>query len=546
MRQKTFFRRLGLAAVALALPLSASATLASATTTTPAPVETPGHTPPVTPEEAEAARQAADEAEAEAEAALQAVDDRKAEVPVKLAIAQKARERYRKAQKPVDRLKKRVDNRRKKVANAKTKKARKAARKQLKKARANLKSKRAVLQRRRKAQKVAWDAWRQAKTDRDDAIAYAPLAAERAVALREEADRLTALTTPVTSVKSEMLPPIRQASATTAAANDAARVLSVEVRPVRQYLPVEVQRLDDDTWTTVATGETRTDGRVDVEIPSAGEYRAVVNGVESATVTDTWSLKYSDEFNGARLSSDWTHRMQHLNPGGGRSCAQGHKSATEVKDGTLRLKVLKNDNRNGNCTVKYNGDNYPGHSYRYNGHVGTQTSFAFTYGVAAARIKWQNASEGQHGAFWLQPMPGEGTAAEIDVVEFNGYKPHVDVGRLYHTVWENDELTKPGQERRRATSGFFDERLSDYLADKDDKWFNRYHVFSVDWTPQGYVFRIDGVETWRTSRFVSERDQFLILSLLSSDWEIARAGAAGERTLGSQKIDVDWVRVWQE
>jgi hypothetical protein len=79
------------------------------------------------------------------------------------------------------------------------------------------------------------------------------------------------------------------------------------------------------------------------------------------------------------------------------------------------------------------------------------------------------------------------------------------------------------------------------LRGRTDSWWSRYHVFSVDWTSSGYVFRIDGQITWRSSKAVSRRPQFLILSLLSSDWELPQLD---RRSLPAD-MKVDWVRVWQ-
>jgi hypothetical protein len=64
------------------------------------------------------------------------------------------------------------------------------------------------------------------------------------------------------------------------------------------------------------------------------------------------------------------------------------------------------------------------------------------------------------------------------------------------------------------------------------------HVYSVEWSPDGYVFRVDGHETYRTSQGLSQTPQFLILSLLTSDWELPRL----KPPYG--QMDVDWVRVW--
>ena len=67
-------------------------------------------------------------------------------------------------------------------------------------------------------------------------------------------------------------------------------------------------------------------------------------------------------------------------------------------------------------------------------------------------------------------------------------------------------------------------------------------MFSVEWTPTEYVFRIDGHETWRTSEGISHHPQFLILSLLSSDDELAALG--GEDDI-DENAYVDWVQFWQ-
>ena len=79
-----------------------------------------------------------------------------------------------------------------------------------------------------------------------------------------------------------------------------------------------------------------------------------------------------------------------------------------------------------------------------------------------------------------------------------------------------------------------------YLSDKKDGWSKRYHVFSVEWSPTAYVFRIDGQVTHRIKGQTSGREEFLILSLLSSDYELPRFN--GELP---EHMEVDWARVWE-
>ena len=68
-----------------------------------------------------------------------------------------------------------------------------------------------------------------------------------------------------------------------------------------------------------------------------------------------------------------------------------------------------------------------------------------------------------------------------------------------------------------------------------------FHVYSVEWSPKGYIFRMDGKETYRIAEGVSQVKQYLILSLFSGAWEASRL----DRKQLPNSMDVDWVRVWQ-
>jgi beta-glucanase (GH16 family) len=176
-------------------------------------------------------------------------------------------------------------------------------------------------------------------------------------------------------------------------------------------------------------------------------------------------------------------------------------------------------------------------AYRLNGHLMTNGQY-FKYGVLAARIKFQQR-QGQHGSLWMQPAISESSTdsaqggAEIDVVEWFGDK--VKNGGLASFIYK---LTQDGPQK---VGGQLDDP-GQYLAAQDDSWFKRYHVFSLEWTPTEYIFRIDGQETWRTSEGISHQPEFPILSLLSSDYELSHLG--GEKNL-PQTMQVDWVRFWQ-
>ena len=174
--------------------------------------------------------------------------------------------------------------------------------------------------------------------------------------------------------------------------------------------------------------------------------------------------------------------------------------------------------------------------YRLNGHISTQHSADFLYGVAAARMKFQR-NPGAHAAFWLQPrgLLDAGPTpwgAEIDVVEWYGAKNgRARLSSAVHAPLPSGEKVQFGG----AVS-----KPDRFLASRSDAWWRSYHVFSVEWTPREYVFRIGGREVWRTDQGISHDPEFLILSMLSSDFELPEAANVQGLT---QTASVDWVKV---
>jgi beta-glucanase (GH16 family) len=263
-----------------------------------------------------------------------------------------------------------------------------------------------------------------------------------------------------------------------------------------------------------------------------GSRGASTNELESKE----WSLAFAEEFDGTSLdTTTWMYRqLDFYNEEGSRACSKSDERAVEVAGGTLRLRVMEDPDRTWESCYTEHGT----FDYYLNGHVATENSFDFRYGVASARVKFPQG-RGQHGAFWLQrnvaeQVPGDpaSSGAEIDVAEFfgEGYPKGGLASFLYYLNAEG-ENEKVGGVWPGATRGL----------PPGDAWWRSFHVFSVDWTPERYVFRVDGREIFRTSEGVSGVDQFLILSLLSSDWELPRLD---ESTLPTT-MEVDWVRVWQ-
>ena len=354
------------------------------------------------------------------------------------------------------------------------------------------------------------------------------------------------------SVEVTVLPPIVQPGADPAPSDQASGAVAATFSPAREGRTAVLEGLDAGSWTQVATAEQDAQGRVEFVLPAGSgppaQYRVVAAGSDgldrvtsAAVVGDPWGdPDFDDEFDGNALTENWVTRGEgDYNAAGLRACSTSSPAAEEVQGGTLGLSVIIDPQRTDEkCTAKKgNGKVIGKFAYRLNGHIMTNGHY-FRYGVLAARIKFQPL-QGQHGSLWMQPAISESTTdsgkggSEIDVVEWFG--DGVRNGGLASFIYK---LTQDGP----VKVGGQLEDPDQYLASQDDSWFQRYHVFSVEWTPQAYVFRIDGQETWRTSEGISHQPEYPILSLLSSDYELPNLG--GQQKL-PQTMHVDWVRFWQ-
>lgn len=344
----------------------------------------------------------------------------------------------------------------------------------------------------------------------------------------------------------EVLPQIVQMGRGTASANSAKAAVTATIKPVKVGRPVILEQLNGSSWKKVGTAKQEKSGRANFSalvsksgLPltyrvTAMKYQGLKKITSKTEDTARWlTPTFSDEFSGSSLGSVWSMRGQDYEPTSKRKCSKGSPKAVKVTGGALRLSVIKDRSRSGKCTARSRTETRK-ISYRLNGHVGTNDGFSFKYGVAAARIKMHKL-QGQHASFWSQPTNENGPHSdghEIDVIEYFGDK-HPQGGLTSFIHWyKGQRLIKTGSWIKDSTS---------FLKNKRDGWSKNYHVFSVQWTPNVIIFRIDGKETWRTSAHVSKEQQYLILSLLASDYE---ALEMSDKKL-PQHMYVDWVRVWE-
>jgi beta-glucanase (GH16 family) len=326
-------------------------------------------------------------------------------------------------------------------------------------------------------------------------------------------------------------------------------VALVRFAQAREGRRVTLERKQDGSWSYLASGDIGADGSASIpleqEAEQPGGLRAALldEAGSRAAVTSVvdhrpWDLVFDDDFDGERLDdAKWTVRQPGLyNESGSRKCSKSDPRAVDIAGGTLRLGVMLDPERLEERCASPEG------RFRYflNGHIGTEETFDFRYGFAEARVRFPR-ERGQHGAFWLQrdgeipQVPGDPgvSGAEIDVVEFfgEGY-PKGGLAAFVHYLNAEGEGEKVGGLRPNASRAL----------ESGDAWWRSFHDFSVEWTPKRYIFRVDGREVLRTTKGVSGVEQFLVLSLLTSDWELPDLD---EASLPST-MEIDHVRVWQQ
>jgi len=217
-----------------------------------------------------------------------------------------------------------------------------------------------------------------------------------------------------------------------------------------------------------------------------------------------WKVVWQDEFEGTALDPDkWDV------PENRRRDAFWTRRAVALEDGQLVLKTFEEDGRYFDACVR------------------TRDRFEHAFGYYVARMKLQK-QPGHWSAFWLyHPRQGRGghggmNGAEIDIME----KPWLDE-RVQHTLhWD-------GYGRSHGSEGH---------VSRNPGVMEGWHTFALLWTPEEYVFFVDGRETWRTrAGGVCQVPLYLKLSD-----EVEHKGWAGEIAKAElpDAFRVDYVRVY--
>jgi beta-glucanase (GH16 family) len=190
--------------------------------------------------------------------------------------------------------------------------------------------------------------------------------------------------------------------------------------------------------------------------------------------------------------------------------------------------------------------NYKGNSFDFiSGRINTRDKVMFTYGTAAARMKLPKGI-GYWPAFWALGGGDWPQTGEIDIMEYVG-----------ETDWIGVALHGPGYSGETPLVNKF------FFPEGED--VTDWHVYSVDWSPEGFDFRVDGRLIYRVTKTMVEHygewaydnPKFLILNLalggaypfktngIKDPYNGLPASTVELIKKGKAKVLVDWVLITQ-
>jgi len=238
-----------------------------------------------------------------------------------------------------------------------------------------------------------------------------------------------------------------------------------------------------------------------------------------------WRLIWSDEFSGPANSppnaSKWLHDLGGGGWGNRELEVYTDRPQNAFQDGKGHLIIRAIRTEEGRYTSS---------------RLKTKGSFAFTYGKVEARIRIPYG-QGVWPAFWMLGADFDDkhwpACGEIDVLENIGKEPLLVHGTVHG----------PGYSGGKGISFAYKSQASDRFAD-------RFHVYSVDWSPNRIVFSVDGHRYGEVtpsglppgSKWVFDHPFFILLNMaVGGEWP----GYPDSSSVFPQSMLVDWIRVWQ-
>ena len=289
----------------------------------------------------------------------------------------------------------------------------------------------------------------------------------------------------------------------------------------------------------------------DLSVPVLGEdgwYMVFEDDFEGNALNE--NISFGDRYNGSKeiwTTSPHAIRWESNDESKPEQACWWCPEMVEVKDSNaiIHSRYEENHTCDGDCpasgrftsgieTRMISGDN--------NNNKGTEDTmfFAQAFGYFECRVKIPN-SQGLWSAFWLQSsnqrkVGNEGEdGTEIDV---------------YESAFINSKNSKMGHALLWDGYGS-DSKVEDYIGNLEQDLYDGYHTYALKWTPEYYVFYIDGQPTWATDGGnVSKVKEFLRLTVEIDAGDGygphgQEIGQFSHNNADNEDFMIDYVKVWQ-
>lgn len=177
-----------------------------------------------------------------------------------------------------------------------------------------------------------------------------------------------------------------------------------------------------------------------------------------------------------------------------------------------------------------------------NARISTEQADGFRIkdGIVAAEITFP-INQGGHGGIWLRTKNNkENRFDEIDIVEAFGWKKGIQSVLHWGTICSETD------DRKCETT-----EKAKWVAKKTvgkSSWWGKPHVFSAEFGSDRVIFRVDGVVTRVDNHVLPDAEYSLVMSMLSSDYELGRLKKPVNGNKKKAKLPlsttVNWVRAW--
>lgn len=239
----------------------------------------------------------------------------------------------------------------------------------------------------------------------------------------------------------------------------------------------------------------------------------------------SWTLVWADEFDGEEGalpdSARWGYDIGATGWGNNELQNYTDRAENASMDGEGNLAIVAREDSTG--TSDYTS-----------ARINTFDKFEQAYGSFEANIKLP-VGQGIWPAFWMLgadfPDVGWPQCGEIDIMEYRGQQPWTTTGSLHG----------PGYSGANPVS-------SEFVLPGTGDFFDDFHLFRVDWTPDDIAWFVDG-ELFQYVRLdelpgesVFDHPFFLILNVAVGGNYV---GSPDETTSFPQTMLVDFVRVYE-